>query len=167
MGKYDCYSYWRCEKYRKWKFTVRTAVIKLHSPLICTRFYELQKIKFHWNLWPSSELPAVMSEWVASHLWPTSTKKYWEWDGIILLKFLFCGRECVNWHITFFSFPFLSSDISREVWLQNAVRVLSSTPEVQCVPSFCRLMLHRTKLHIRYITFKNSEDKTLSIMKFK
>lgn len=33
-------------------------------------------------------------------------KKYWEWDGIILLKFLFCGRECVKWHIRFFSVPF-------------------------------------------------------------
>lgn len=33
-----------------------------------------------------------------SHLY----KKYWEWDGIILLKFLFCGSECVRWHITFF-----------------------------------------------------------------
>ena len=89
-----------------------------------------------------------------SHL----NKKYREWDGIILLKFVFCGRECVKWHIRFFSFPFLSSDISREVWLQNAVRVLSYTPEVHCVPSSCRLMLHRPKLQIRSITFKNSED---------
>lgn len=106
MGKYNCYSYGRCEKYRKWKFTLRTPVIELHSLLICTRFYELQRIKFHWNRWPSSELPAVMSEWAASFLCPTSTKKYWEWDGIILLKFLFCGRECVKWHIRFFFVPF-------------------------------------------------------------
>ena len=78
------------------------------------------------------------------------------WNNIAEIPLLWAWMCEVTYYV--FSFPFLSSNISREVWLQNAVRVLSYTSEVQCVPSVCRFMLHRAKLQIRSIIFKHSED---------
>jgi hypothetical protein len=88
-----------------------------------------------------------------THLNKKILRKRWNNIAEILLLWVWMCEVTLRFFVPFFKLWYLSWSLTAE-----CCKGLSYAPEVQCVPSSCRLMLQRAKLHVRSITSKELCD---------